>query len=92
MPSAGTLRVVAGHASAACHAKWEPTSSTCGLLRCPGPGDVTVVIPVRDRHTELARLAGLSEQASLSDTPATPRPQDTARTVSLGFMTMPGRT
>ena len=32
------------------------------VSRCPGPADVTVVIPVRDRHAELARcLSGLRD-------------------------------
>jgi len=36
--------------------------------RCPGPAEVTVVIPVRDRHTELARcLAGLGDRAGPGD-------------------------
>jgi mycofactocin glycosyltransferase len=33
-----------------------------GVARCPSPADVTVVIPVRDRHAELARcLSGLQD-------------------------------
>jgi mycofactocin glycosyltransferase len=37
----------------------------------PRPGDVTVVIPVRDRHAELARcLAGLREAATGNDAPS----------------------
>src|ERR1700733_12756191 len=33
-----------------------------GVARCPSPADVTVVIPVRDRHAELARcLSGLRD-------------------------------
>ena len=42
------------------HPDW-PASPAVG--RVPGPGDVTVVIPVRDRHAELARcLVGLRIQ------------------------------
>jgi mycofactocin glycosyltransferase len=37
----------------------NPATDVCW---CPGPADVTVVIPVRDRHAELARcLAGLRD-------------------------------
>jgi hypothetical protein len=39
------------------HPDWP---ASAGVGSAPGPGDVTVVIPVRDRHAELARcLAGL---------------------------------
>jgi mycofactocin glycosyltransferase len=39
------------------HPNWPGSP---GVGHVPGPGDVTVVIPVRDRHAELARcLAGL---------------------------------
>jgi mycofactocin system glycosyltransferase len=39
------------------HPDW---AASPGAGRIPGPGEVTVVIPVRDRHAELARcLAGL---------------------------------
>jgi mycofactocin glycosyltransferase len=37
-------------------------ASAAGTLRCPLPADVTVVVPVRDRHAELDRcLAGLRD-------------------------------
>jgi mycofactocin system glycosyltransferase len=39
-----------------------------GLAHGPGPADVTVVIPVRDRHAELARcLTGLRDAARRAD-------------------------
>ncbi len=42
------------------HPDW---SASAGAGRVPGPGDVTVVIPVRDRHAELSRcLAGLARR------------------------------
>ena len=43
------------------HPEWDGCDESAGL---PGAGDVTVVIPVRDRHAELARcLAGLRDAA-----------------------------
>jgi mycofactocin glycosyltransferase len=48
-----------------------------GVSRHPGPADVTVVIPVRDRHAELARcLSGLRDLAHVivvDDASADPR-------------------
>jgi mycofactocin glycosyltransferase len=49
--------------AAIAHPVW-PASAAAGSA--PGPGDVTVVIPVRDRHAELARcLAGLHAPAAV---------------------------
>ena len=43
-------------------AKPAGAKPAAGATRCPGPADVTVVIPVRDRHAELARcLSGLRD-------------------------------
>jgi GT2 family glycosyltransferase len=65
--------------TAAAWATADPVDANpaAGVSRHPGPADVTVVIPVRDRHAELARcLSGLRDLAHVivvDDASADPR-------------------
>src|SRR5215471_13783117 len=70
VPSSGAARRLARRLLDAgiAHPDWGACDGSGGF---PGVGDVTVVIPVRDRHAELARcLAGLRDVAADLGAPA----------------------